>query len=58
MQISQRVAIGATVSRRTLVGDLNAIGLDQAAVNRAINALVRRGDYQETSRGRKLRRLK
>ena len=58
MQISQRVAIGATVSRRTLVGDLNAIGLDQAAVNRAINALVRRGDYQETSQGRKLRRLK
>ena len=37
---------------------LNAIGLDQAAVNRAINALVRRGDYQETSQGRKLRRLK
>jgi hypothetical protein len=25
---------------------------NQAAVNRAINALVRRGDYQESSQGR------
>ena len=27
-------------------------------VNRAINALVKRGDFQETNQGRKLRRVK
>ena len=56
--INQRVPINATVNRKQLVGDLNAQGLDQAAVNRAINALVKRGDFQETNQGRKLRRVK
>ena len=58
IQISQRVAIGSTISKKTIIGDLNAVGLDQGAINRAINALVRRGDYQETQQGRKLKRLK
>ena len=48
----------ATVGRRQLTSDLNAQGLDQSAINRAINALVKRGDFQEVNQGRKLRRIK
>ena len=56
--INQRVPINATVGRRQLTSDLNAQGLDQSAINRAINALVKRGDFQEVNQGRKLRRIK
>ena len=56
--INQRVPINATVGRRQLTSDLNAQGLDGSAINRAINALVKRGDFQEVNQGRKLRRIK
>ena len=46
------------VSVHSLLADLNAQGIDKAVAQRALNAMVRQGDFQEVAMGKKVKRLR
>mmetsp|Transcript_23840 Transcript_23840/g.55291 ORF Transcript_23840/g.55291 Transcript_23840/m.55291 type:complete len:726 (-) Transcript_23840:550-2727(-) len=55
--ISKRLRIGEKIETEKLVRELVFQTLDERAVRRAVNALVRKGELQETKQGRKVQRL-
>ena len=52
MQILQTYPI------QKLLSDLNEQGIDKTAVQRALNAMVKQGDFQEVAMGKKVKRLR
>ena len=56
--IRKRVQIMMSVSISKLMSDLNAQGIDKAAAQRALNAMVRQGDFQDVAMGKKVKRLR
>lgn len=56
--IRKRVQIAMVMSVSKLMADLNDQGIDRAVAQRALNALVRQGDFQDVSMGKKVRRLR
>ena len=56
--IRKRVQILMAVSVHSLLADLNAQGIDKAVAQRALNAMVRQGDFQEVAMGKKVKRLR
>ena len=56
--IRKRVQILMVVSIQRLLSDLNAQGIDKGAAQRALNAMVRQGDFQEVGMGKKVKRLR
>lgn len=56
-QIKQKLAIGATVSKRHLVEDLGRLGVNEWAVMRALMMMSQRGEVQERAEGRRVTRV-
>ena len=56
--IRKRVQIMMAVNVSKLLGDLNDQGIDRAVAQRALNAMVRQGDFQEVAMGKKVKRLR
>ena len=56
-QIRQKLAIGATMSKRHLIDDLSRIGVDEWAVTRALLVMTQRGDVAERAEGRRVTRV-
>ena len=56
--IRKRVQIMMAVTVSKLLGDLNDQGIDRAVAQRALNAMVRQGDFQEVAMGKKVKRLR
>lgn len=56
-QIKQKLAIGATASKRHLVEDLARLGVNEWAVMRALMVMSQRGEVQERAEGRRVTRV-
>ena len=56
--IRKRVPIGSAMPIGRLIGDLLEQGLDKPVVQRALNAMVWQGDFQEVGMGKKVKRLR
>ena len=56
-QIKQKLAIGATASKRHLVEDLGRLGVNEWAVMRALMVMSQRGEIQERAEGRRVTRV-
>ena len=56
--IRKRVQIYMVVPKSRLLADLNAQGIDMAAANRAVSALVRQREFEEVAQGKKVKRLR
>ena len=56
-QIRQKLAIGATTSKRHLIDDLARVGVNEWAVTRALLIMTQRGDVQERAEGRRVTRM-
>ncbi len=56
-QIRQKLAIGATMSKRHLIDDLSRIGVNEWAVTRALLVMTQRGDVAERAEGRRVTRM-
>jgi len=56
-QIKQKLAIGATASKRHLVEDLARVGVNEWAVMRALMIMAGRGEVQERAEGRRVTRV-
>ena len=56
-QIKQKLAIGATASKRHLVEDLARLGVNEWAVMRALMLMRERGEVQERAEGRRVTRV-
>uniref|UniRef100_A0A7S0IFM9 DNA replication licensing factor MCM5 n=1 Tax=Micromonas pusilla TaxID=38833 RepID=A0A7S0IFM9_MICPS len=56
-QIKQKLAIGATASKRHLVEDLGRLGVNEWAVMRALMIMSQRGEIQERAEGRRVTRV-
>jgi len=56
-QIKQKLAIGATMSKRHLIDDLSRIGVNEWAVTRALLVMTQRGDCAERAEGRRVTRM-
>ena len=56
-QIKQKLAIGATASKRHLVEDLARLGVNEWAVMRALMLMCQRGEVQERAEGRRVTRV-
>ena len=56
-QIKQKLAIGATMSKRHVIDDLARIGVNEWAVTRALLVMTQRGDIQERAEGRRVTRM-
>jgi DNA replication licensing factor MCM5 len=56
--IRKRVQIMMAVTVSKLLSDLNDQGIDRAVAQRALNAMVRQGDFQEVAMGKKVKRLR
>ena len=56
--IRKRVQIYMVVPKQRLLQDLNAQGIDMAAANRAVSALVRQREFEEVAQGKKVKRLR
>ena len=55
-QIRQKLAIGATTSKRHLVEDLSRVGVNEWAVMRALMVMTQRGEIVERAEGRRVTR--
>ena len=55
-QIRQKLAIGATTSKRHLVEDLSRVGVNEWAVMRALMVMTQRGEIIERAEGRRVTR--
>ena len=55
-QIRQKLAIGATMSKRHLVEDLSRVGVNEWAVMRALMVMTQRGEIIERAEGRRVTR--
>ena len=56
-QIKQKIAIGATMSKRHLIDDLSRVGVNEWAVTRALLVMTQRGDVVERAEGRRVTRM-
>ena len=56
-QIKQKIAIGATTSKRHLIDDLSRVGVNEWAVTRALLVMTQRGDVVERAEGRRVTRM-
>lgn len=56
--LRKRVQMFMSVRKDKLLGDLTAQGIEMGTAQRALNALVRQGDFQETSQGKFVKRLR
>ena len=56
-QIKQKIAIGATMSKRHLIDDLSRVGVNEWAVTRALLVMTQRGDVVERAEGRRVMRM-
>ena len=56
-QIKQKLAIGATASKRHLVEDLARVGVNEWAVMRALMIMSQRGEITERAEGRRVTRV-
>ena len=56
-QIRQKLAIGATMSKRQLIADLARVGVNEWAVTRALLVMTQRGDIAERAEGRRVTRV-
>ena len=56
--IRKRVQIYMVVAKQRLLTDLGAQGIDFSVAQRALNAMVRQGDFQEVAQGKKVKRLR
>ena len=56
-QIQQKIAIGATMSKRHLIDDLSRVGVNEWAVTRALLVMTQRGDVVERAEGRRVTRM-
>ena len=56
-QIKQKLAIGATASKRHLAEDLARLGVNEWAVMRALMIMSQRGEIQERAEGRRVTRV-
>jgi|EP00982_Pelagococcus_subviridis_P008400 DNA replication licensing factor MCM5 len=55
--IKQKLAIGATASKRHLVEDLSRLGVNEWAVMRALMVMAQRGEVTERAEGRRVTRV-
>jgi DNA replication licensing factor MCM5 len=53
----QKLAIGATASKRHLVEDLARLGVNEWAVMRALMVMAQRGEVTERAEGRRVTRV-
>ena len=56
--IRKRAQIGFVVPKARLLADLNAQGIDMAAAQRALAALIRQREFEEVAQGKKVKRLR
>ena len=56
-QIKQKLAIGATASKRHLAEDLARLGVNEWAVMRALMIMSQRGEIQERAEGKRVTRV-
>ena len=56
-QIKQKLAIGASASKRHLAEDLARLGVNEWAVMRALMIMSQRGEIQERAEGRRVTRV-
>lgn len=56
--IKGRVHINQVMPKKRLIDDLLYQRMEESSVHRAINALVKRGDFEEMGQGKRLKRLR
>ena len=56
--IKSRVHINQTMPKKRLVDELLYQRMEESSVHRALNALVKRGDFEEMNQGKRVKRLR
>ena len=56
--IRKRVQIYMVVAKHKLLQDLNQQGIDMPVAQRALNAMIRQREFEETAQGKKVKRLR